>query len=337
MFAKSSRPYEGGVSNSPFWNRFAEAGRRNGVTVITSDTWRRENRKDDDVLVVQNHPGETWPWRMFYRIKQWKTRGGFILSRRRFLFDNYRFFRRRVLFQTESPMIMPYIYNNLPKIRNSGIYDKIYLLSRGKPEDGYFNYYDYREGSIESPYFADQKDKFLVMVNANMTPHTLKNELYGERLKAIRYFSAVPGFDLYGYDWDAVPRHPFYFYYGRYIRKAWRGVAPGKMKTVSQYTFMLCFENCSYPGYVSEKIYDCIAAGSIPIYLGAPDIEEFVPPACFIDFRNFRTYAELHAFLEKLGEADLEKYRAAMLTFMRNKNTLEKLEDFIRELTEPHA
>ena len=325
--------YEGGVSNSPFWRRFWEAGQRNGIHVMTSDAWSRENRSDDDVLVVQNHPGETWPWRMFYRVKQWKMWGGFVLSRRRFLLKNYRFFKRRVLLQTESPMIMPYIYNNLPKIRNSGIYDKMYLLSRGKPDDGYFNYYDYRERSIESPYFTAPKDKFLVMVKANMTLHSLKGELYGERLKAIRHFSAVPGFDLYGYDWNKMPRHPFHFYAGSRVRSAWRGVAPDKMKTVSQYKFMLCFENCSYPGYVSEKIYDCLASGSIPIYLGAPDIADFVPPSCFIDSRRFRTYSELHAFLEKLGEADLQKYRNAMLTFMRDKNTLKKLDDFIREIT----
>jgi len=41
-----------------------------------------------------------------------------------------------------------------------------------------------------------------------------------------------------------------------------------KHATLKEYKYSLCFENSYYPGYVTEKIFDCIAAGCTPIYWG---------------------------------------------------------------------
>jgi hypothetical protein len=340
LFAEPSKPYEGGLSEMPIWYWLKNAAEKKGIYIATHDEWSREGRRENDILIVQNHPGESLPWRIFYRLKFWKAKGGFFLARRRFFYRNYKFFGRRILIQIESPMIMPYTYRKLGDIKRSGMYHKIYLLSGRK--DG-FNYYNFREESIKSPHFDKPKDKFLAMVNANMTLHSVKNELYGERLKAIRYFSGVPGFDLYGYNWDKFLWHPFYFYYRKYVQRAWRGPAPNKMETVSRYKFSLCFENCIYPEYVSEKIYDCMAAGSIPIYLGAPDIDSIVPPSCFINFRKFsskrgptfseKDYSELHKYLTSLSPADLERYRSSISMFLQDGSDIIKLGSFLEEIS----
>ncbi len=41
-----------------------------------------------------------------------------------------------------------------------------------------------------------------------------------------------------------------------------------KQKWLEQYKFNLCFENSSYPGYLTEKLFDAFSAGCIPIYWG---------------------------------------------------------------------
>ena len=329
-----SRPkYRGGVSNNSFWPRFMSACEASGMQIFTFDYWSKDRLREDDILLVQDHPGEALFWRTFHFLKNFgASRGGFLAQRRRFFLENHRFFRRRILWEGESPAIVPYFYKNLENIIASGIYQKIILNTR-HDDCSYFNYFDYRDKDFISPNFDDPKEKFIAMINTNVAPHSLtNNELYGERLKAIRYWSDVPGFDLYGYGWDRRPRHPLYFHYGKYVRKVFRGSVADKIKTLSSYKFTICFANCAYRGYVDEKIFDCLAAGSIPIYLGAPDVEKSVPPSCFIDFRRFADYSALHKFLSGLTEADLVKYRAEIRSFLNDYSAVKSMDQLIAEI-----
>ena len=60
---------------------------------------------------------------------------------------------------------------------------------------------------------------------------------------------------------------------------------------------------------MTEKLFDCFFAGTVPIYWGAPDVHEWVPAECFIDMRQFRDFAELRRFLHALAPADEQRYR----------------------------
>ncbi len=97
----------------------------------------------------------------------------------------------------------------------------------------------------------------------------------------------------------------------------YRGFAPSKIKTMSHYRFSICYENClGVPGYVSEKIFDCLMAYSVPIYWGAPNIEDYVPPSCFIDRRDFDSNEELLAFLRKMSQHTYDQYQCAIHRFL---------------------
>jgi hypothetical protein len=50
-----------------------------------------------------------------------------------------------------------------------------------------------------------------------------------------------------------------------------------KLDKVARYKFTLAFENSLTRDYVTEKSFDPLIAGSVPVYLGAPNIEEFAP------------------------------------------------------------
>src|SRR5205807_2483096 len=71
-----------------------------------------------------------------------------------------------------------------------------------------------------------------------------------------------------------------------------------------------------FSGYISEKLFDCFFARCIPIYSGAPDVAQYVPPAAFIDAREFRSFAELERFLRGMTEADARRYIDAAHTFL---------------------
>lgn len=79
-----------------------------------------------------------------------------------------------------------------------------------------------------------------------------------------------------------------------------RGVAT-KMETIRDYHFTVAFENAIAPDYVTEKLFQPLAAGSVPLYLGAPNVAEIAPaPDCFIDVAEFPDPADLARHLEDL-------------------------------------
>lgn len=47
-----------------------------------------------------------------------------------------------------------------------------------------------------------------------------------------------------------------------------------KLRTLDQYRFAFAFENTATAGYVTEKVFNAIEAGAVPLYWGAPDVAD---------------------------------------------------------------
>ena len=91
---------------------------------------------------------------------------------------------------------------------------------------------------------------------------------------------------------------------GRFMNNIGRTIAPGekaKLDFLRRYKFHLTFENISREGYTTEKIYDAMAARTVPIYWGNPRIAEEFNPRSFI---NYFEFTNEEAFLEKIIELD---------------------------------
>lgn len=58
----------------------------------------------------------------------------------------------------------------------------------------------------------------------------------------------------------------------------------------SDYNFVLAMENTSSPGYVTEKIYNALLAGCIPIYFGDKITKRIFNSECFIDISDFESF-----------------------------------------------
>jgi hypothetical protein len=75
-----------------------------------------------------------------------------------------------------------------------------------------------------------------------------------------------------------------------------------KQGVIARYKFTLAFENSICRDYVTEKFFDCLLAGSVPVYLGAPNIDEFAPgDDCFIDASRFESPRALAAHLMQIA------------------------------------
>ena len=82
----------------------------------------------------------------------------------------------------------------------------------------------------------------------------------------------------------------------------WR---PTKLKIIADYKFTLAFENAATPDYVSEKFFDPLVAGSVPVYLGAPNVADFCPGEhCFINTADFPGPKALAEYLLALDQDD---------------------------------
>tara|TARA_R100001463_G_scaffold40620_1_gene86078 strand:- start:131 stop:553 length:423 start_codon:yes stop_codon:yes gene_type:complete len=50
---------------------------------------------------------------------------------------------------------------------------------------------------------------------------------------------------------------------------------PRKIDGLKDYMFSFAMENSCYESYFTEKLHDCLLTGTMPVYLGAPDIGDF--------------------------------------------------------------
>lgn len=170
-------------------------------------------------------------------------------------------------------------------------------------------YFDYPEwGSV--PF--DEK-KLITNISGNKhSDHPY--EIYSVREEAMTYFEKnYPSeIDCYGPGWD-VNEHPSY-----------RGMCDSKAETYHYHKFALSLENTiKVPGYITEKIFDCFKYGIVPIYWGAPDVYEFIPRECFIDYTDFDSLKELSDFLFGMTKERYEEYLNAIKSFMDDPANME--------------
>ncbi|QEC58553.1 hypothetical protein FSB75_15945 [Flavisolibacter ginsenosidimutans] len=158
--------------------------------------------------------------------------------------------------------------------------------------------------------------KILMATVTKTVPSVKLTDLYSYRMKALQYFAGTPYFDLYGRNWNNQVGLT------AAERKAVNRLKPAEVKdkysVLRQYRFALCFENCTYPGYITEKIFDCFLCRTIPVYLGAPDITDYVPGNLFIDARRFADFSALAAFLENMPEEERLAYTSRIDAYLQS-------------------
>lgn len=167
-------------------------------------------------------------------------------------------------------------------------------------------------------------------------PWMRSKEIYKDRIEVINFFSRYKTFELYGLGWEKpIKGYPTSYYEA--AKKAYKGSVgyQHKLKLMNEFKFNICFENCEFPGYVTEKIFDSFLSGSIPVYYGAPDIKDFVPANTFIDFRRFKSLHELDEYLKSISEAEWLEMLNAARRFLANED-FDKyhLKHFIKSIIE---
>ena len=196
----------------------------------------------------------------------------------------------------------------------------------------------------------EERPIFSSLINANKRfPKSTPDDLYEERLKTIKWYEihCPEDFHLYGLGWEKpspaftgvekfrrrIDRlrtqvygyKPFPSFYGSIEDKA-------SVYSVSKFAF--CYENTkNLENYITEKIFDAMMAGCVPIYWGANNVGDYIPESCFVDRRLFRDNAELHAFLKSMRPEEYLHYQEAIQRFLDGPGMqIFKAEDYVNRL-----
>ena len=145
---------------------------------------------------------------------------------------------------------------------------------------------------------------------SKLDKHIQHNQLQDKRLEFVEFFGSKGVLKLYGKGWDDLDNLPNSW--ESRLTKIIAALNPNpvddKFEAISKCKFNLCVENLRYNGYVTEKIIHSFITGSIPVYLGAPDIDKFIPKNCFVDVRDFKTNEELFDFMKNISQEKAQEY-----------------------------
>lgn len=171
----------------------------------------------------------------------------------------------------------------------------------------------------------DHREIFCTLIAGNKKcNHPL--ELYSKRLEAINWFenNKKSKFKYFGAGWD-IKSFCCNTFVGKILNRLRLGTTLsstccGKIKNkgevLNNCKFSICFENArDIPGYITEKIFDSLSYGCIPVYWGALNIDKYIPKNCFIDMRDFDSHESLVKYLESIDEDKFNQYHLAIKSF----------------------
>ncbi|NGX39370.1 MAG: putative glycosyltransferase EpsE [Chlamydiae bacterium] len=225
---------------------------------------------------------------------------------------------KQILFLWEPPSVSPHNYNR----DYHRYFSKIYTWNDELVDnEKYFKFYcPIFHPMISNPVDFHEK-KFSTLV-AGYKSSNYPLELYSERINLINFFENLPGddFELYGKNWPLT-------------YKNYRGPIDKKVDILKNYKFCFAYENTKgIPGYVTEKIFDCFHAGTVPIYLGAPNITDYVPEDCFIAREDFADNSSLYNYLKSMSEEEYNGYLSNIKRFLKSEKARLFSEDHFIEI-----
>ena len=204
-----------------------------------------------------------------------------------------------------NPLVNIYLYNHISKIRQQGKYIAIPFIHYR------MNYYMSLSNKImpteETPI---QKKRFCLIIN--------KSRLNSEIWKYANLLSTIGRV-------DNIEMYPSVINTSCYD-------SVELLNVFNKYKFILCFENSYADGYITEKIFNCFFAKTIPIYKGDPNVKNYFTPTSFVDawqdptrlvdeIKNIYLHDELYMKIvnsEKVSKTyNDENYKSVVKTYIK--------------------
>lgn len=147
----------------------------------------------------------------------------------------------------------------------------------------YFPKIEVLEQSLSIPVAQKHSDRLCVMFQSALNNHSGRNAYAAEMMRHMPV-------DSYGT-----------FLNNRSITGPDQGPST-KLDIIRFYKFCIAFENTLEEDYVTEKFFQPLLAGTIPVYRGAPNVAQYAPGEnCYIDANQFDSPKQLAEYLLHLA------------------------------------
>ena len=151
-----------------------------------------------------------------------------------------------------------YLYNHIDSIVKTDKYLSLPLVHN------YINYYKNNNTLEPSEYTNFYNKRFCLMINKSKL-----NPQISETVTALEALGQVDDLSIYPEILDKSCYH-----------------SVDLLNIFNKYKFVICFENSYADGYITEKIFNCFYAKTIPIYKGSEKIDNYINYKSFINARN---------------------------------------------------
>ncbi|MFT5222999.1 MAG: hypothetical protein ACI867_001309 [Glaciecola sp.] len=210
--------------------------------------------------------------------------------------------RRTVVVVLEPEVVAPHWYDTI----KAGRLDvaEIHLLSAELADEDKIRLIRYPQNITIAADSETPRDLDVVMINSRKRAVRTTGELYSKRERMAAGLARRGDIAVFGNGWGkATPRHPVSWWRNLAIGRSDGGTIGAKADVLRRARFCLCFENSRHPGYLTEKLFDAMAAGAIPIYLGDPTVRSTVN-AGWVDFTELGSAAAVSAFVRDITAED---------------------------------
>jgi alpha(1,3/1,4) fucosyltransferase len=229
---------------------------------------------------------------------------------------------KKILILLEPPAVMPQYYQASYHAYFDTIFTMFDLMIDHKK---YCKLYFPQNSLVYNGSPIDFNKKKLCTFIASNKSSKHEHELYTARKQIIYFFEKnyAQDFEFYGHMWEP------------HIYTTYKGTIGSKYEILKNFKFCIAYENMrNTRGYITEKIFDCFIMGCVPIYWGAENIADYIPPNCFISREDFKSDQELYNFLKSMSAEQYEHYQEAIKKFLESAQAqLFSIDYFVEQIT----
>ncbi len=235
----------------------------------------------------------------------------------------------KVLIRQEPKIVLPQTYLE----KNTIKYD--YIIDIGKPKSHDLNVLNWPQDLTSYLKTLKTKNDRVVIVNSNLLS-LVKGENYSLRRQAL---IGIKNLDLYGYQWNNSFKRKLKIFFIEFKKYAFKvnilsskgiknyfryfnnylGEVEDKRAVLSMYKFCLVIENSS--DFLSEKIFDALLSGCIPIYIG-PDLNMYeIPSTLYLQARP--NIDDIRSKINEVKKINYEEWKENLNIWLADSKTHE--------------